>query len=153
MKHDCSWWQIACCVLAIITICCLMERWATLTHQKSETLERIAKEQMVERQFDADFAFVCERIAQRDLEIYSLAEKFDRELLVDVERLTSPTNSTNEYRAKLESRLKWRLNHHIQDCVRLRTRIREHRGASRSAHRFDADIYMNKCDCECCNRN
>ena len=143
-------WQIGCYVLIIITMFCLMDKWSQSTRRKSETRERIAKEEMIEKQFDADFAFVCERIAQRDLEIYSFAEKFDRELLVEVERLSSQTNGANDYRAQLESRLKRRLNHHIQDCIRMRSRITESRSA---AHRFDADIYMTKCDCECCMRN
>lgn len=122
--------------------------------EKQEREQRHAEEDRIRNQFDADFSFVCDRIVQRDLEIYSLAEKRDREMLAEVERLTSLTNGTNEYRVKLETRLKWRINHHIQDCIRLRSRIQEGRGLFRSAaHRFDADIYQTKCDCECCNKD
>lgn len=122
--------------------------------QKMEREQRWAEEDRIKKQFDADFAFVCERIAQRDIEIYTLAEKHDREILAEVERLALPTNHANEYRVKLETRLKRCLNHHIQDCIRFRSRIQEGRGLFRtSAHRCRADIYQTKCDCECCDKD
>lgn len=124
------------------------------TVQKSERDLQWDEEEKIKKQFDVDFAFVCERIAQRDLEIYSLAEKRDREILAEVEQLSLPTNQPNEYRVKLETWLKWRLNHHIKDCIRFRSRIQEGRGLFRtSAYYCRADIYQTKCDCECCNKD
>ena len=117
--------------------------------EKQEREQRHAEEDRIRNQFDADFSFVCDRIVQRDLEIYSLAEKRDRELLADVERLSLPTNNVNEYRVKLETRLKQRINRHIEECVRFRSRIREWRSGA-SARWLWADIYQTKCDCECC---
>ena len=123
--------------------------------KKNEERERRwAEEERNNKQFDADYAFVCKKIAQRDIEIYTVAEKWDRELLADIERLALPTNDANKYRVKLEEQLKWRLNHHIEDCVRFQSRLREARGLFRNAaHRFRADIYQTKCDCECCERD
>ncbi len=122
--------------------------------QGESTKKRWAEEEQIEKQFDADFAFVCDRINERDIEIYSLAEQRDREILAEIERLSATTNDANKHRAELEAQLKWSLNHHVQDCIRLRSRIQENRGFCRAAaHLFDADIYQTKCDCECCREN
>jgi len=124
----------------------------TERQEKAERERRWSEEERSDKQFDADYAFVCERIAQRDIEIYTIAEQWDRELLADVERLSLPTNDANEYRVKLETRLKQRLNSHIEECIRFRSRIREWRSGA-SARWLWADIYQTKCDCECCNKN
>ena len=122
-------------------------------HEEDIERERVRKqEQSEEKRFDTDYAFVCEKIGQRDIEIYTIAEKWDRELLADVERLALPTNDANEYRVKLETKLKRRLNRHIEECVRFRSRIREWRSGA-SARWLWADIYQTKCDCDCCNKN
>lgn len=121
--------------------------------QGESTKKRWAEEEQIEKQFDADFSFVRDYITKRDLEIYSLAEKRDREILARVERLALSTNDTNRYRVELEEMLKWNLNHHIQDCIRIRSRIQEHRGFRLDAQYLDIDIYQTKCDCECCKKD
>lgn len=126
---------------------------STERQKEAERERRWAEEERNDKQFDTDYAFVCEKIAQRDIEIYNIAEKWDREILADVERLSLPTNDANEYRVKLEEQLKWQLNHHIEECIRFQSRLRESRGLFRTAaHHFLADIYQTKCDCECCAR-
>lgn len=114
--------------------------------------ERLAIEEKIKKQFDSDFAFIPEWLNQRDTEIYMLAEKWDRDILAKVECLASTTN-TNDYRAKLETDLKWWLNHHIEDCVRIQSRLREKGRSFRSAHFPCTDIYDTKCDCQCCEKD
>ena len=125
------------------------------TLRKSESdssREQLAVKENTRMQFDSDFAFVPECLNQRDMEIYKLAEKWDKDILAKVENLTSATN-TNDYRLKLETDLKWWLNHHIEDCVRIQSRLREKDRSFRSAHFPYTDIYDTKCDCQCCEKN
>lgn len=127
----------------------------TENHLSQEQLaikERWAIEEKIGKQFDSDFAFVPECLNKRDMEIYMLAEKWDRDILAKVECLTSTTN-TNDYRAELETDLKWWLNHHIEDCIRFQSRLREDGRGIRSARFPFADIYDTKCDCQCCEKD
>ena len=149
-SFDFLWWFIGGLLVGV-----LLGNRLSRPNKNGKDLEReriLEQEQSEEKRFNADFSFVCKRIAQRDIEIYELAEKWDRELLAEVERLALPTNDTNEYRVKLETRLKQRLNSHIEECIRFRSRIREWRSGA-SARWLRADIYQTKCDCECCGKD
>ena len=119
--------------------------------KQNAKLEAETKRESVEANvINSKFAFVCDRITKRDLEIYKLAEKRDRELLEEVKKTIATTNKT-ALQSSLEEYLIQEISRHIDHCIETQKLIQEtNKYLNDLGVYFPIEIYDTECKCNCC---